>query len=608
MATLVKPWVHAAKKYDIIELILGVVVFTLNHFGLLSQVFKKSVTVAAVDVPTAPTNAKTSGLKEVADPTSELSTIGGSTPKLELMAWNSQMGLIYANGGQTTTKGSLFERHGVKLKIIRQDATSTSLTNLINFAKGYQKDTTTALNTGSQFVIDMGDGWPQDLASINKTLLALDGGKGDYVAEVVFAAGRSNGEDALLGQPEWLQDPQKARGALISTVILQGDWNIAYRFFATNHIPINTDERTYDPEAANFVNAENGDFIKSGDRYIAGKPVTLKLVDKNGKFVKDTAVQITGVASWSPADVNVAEQRGGLVRIISTADYNSQMPAVVITIKKYAEDHRKYIENMIRAVTEGSDQIKSFSGALTKAGELSAKVYNDRTGAFWTKLDTGYVITDRKNLKTKIGGSMQYNLADNLNLFGLTPGSSNVYESVYKTFVDIDLTTYGERFKDTPFVPFEKAFDPSYLQAVMADKDAPVTAAETQNYVSDNNSGRLVGEQPWRLEFNSASAVVKPESEATLGKLYDQLVQTNLKIELDGYTDNTGDIEGNKTLSQKRAEAVKAYLQQRSENNFPESRFIAVKGYGSDSPVGNNNTSAGRAANRRVKVVLKQNN
>lgn len=600
MSQVVKPWVKSAKKYVIIAACFGVLLLVLGHFGLLSKLYKKSITVAAVDLPTAPANAKTSGLKFYPLPTSTPSAIQGPIYTLELMAWNSQQGLIYANGGIQTTVGSLFEKYGIKLKIVRQDAGSQSATNLVKFATDYKANSTTA--TGVVFYNLMGDGWPSALAGINKTLLALDGGKGEYTAVVVTAVGKSYGEDAMLADSSWKHNPQKAKGSLVSTVLRDGDHNISLKWAADNGIPVNTDEKTYDPEAMNFVNAVDNDFIKSADRYIAGKPVTLKLV-KNGKAIKDTDVYVNAVSTWSPADYNIATQKGGLVRIVSTHEYSSQMPSVTVTIRKFAQEHASYIENFIRATTDGGDQVKSFSAALDKASELSAKVYNDKTGDFWKKLDLGYTMKDKIGLQVEIGGSAQYNLADVANLFGLAPGSSNVYQAVYNTFSNIDLSLYPEIFRTTPFVPYDKAVDLTYLTAVLNDKNAPVTTATEATYTASDKIGQVVAKKSWHIEFATGSAELTPAGLETASHLYDDLVQNSLKVELDGSTDNTGSETINQTISLARANAIKTYLQTKSSTAFPENRFI-IQGLGSSKPIADNSTLAGRSKNRRVDVIM----
>jgi OmpA-OmpF porin, OOP family len=87
-----------------------------------------------------------------------------------------------------------------------------------------------------------------------------------------------------------------------------------------------------------------------------------------------------------------------------------------------------------------------------------------------------------------------------------------------------------------------------------------------------------------------------------LEQIYNLLVQAETsKLELIGHTDNTGTREGNYSLSTARAEAVKSFLIQKG---IASSRFQKVDGKGQDEPVGDNNTPAGKAQNRRVVVSL----
>lgn len=72
-------------------------------------------------------------------------------------------------------------------------------------------------------------------------------------------------------------------------------------------------------------------------------------------------------------------------------------------------------------------------------------------------------------------------------------------------------------------------------------------------------------------------------------------------IVVSGHTDNTGSPGLNQTLSLKRAEAVRDWM--RDTGGVPESCF-AVQGYGAARPLQTNDTTAGRAANRRVEIRL----
>ncbi len=77
---------------------------------------------------------------------------------------------------------------------------------------------------------------------------------------------------------------------------------------------------------------------------------------------------------------------------------------------------------------------------------------------------------------------------------------------------------------------------------------------------------------------------------------------TTRTILVEGHTDSTGKQEKNLTLSQARAETVRKYL---VDGGLPAGQIRAV-GIGQDRPIADNKTSAGRAKNRRVEVVLEK--
>jgi outer membrane protein OmpA-like peptidoglycan-associated protein len=74
----------------------------------------------------------------------------------------------------------------------------------------------------------------------------------------------------------------------------------------------------------------------------------------------------------------------------------------------------------------------------------------------------------------------------------------------------------------------------------------------------------------------------------------------SMEVEIVGYTDNVGSADYNKTLSQKRANAVRDYL---IAHGIPKARVVA-KGYGMEDPIADNSTDEGRSENRRVEFVV----
>ncbi|MGH7582913.1 MAG: OmpA family protein [Gemmatimonadales bacterium] len=101
--------------------------------------------------------------------------------------------------------------------------------------------------------------------------------------------------------------------------------------------------------------------------------------------------------------------------------------------------------------------------------------------------------------------------------------------------------------------------------------------------------------------FATGSAKLEGESTPTLTEIGDMLkAHPDLKLTIEGHTDNTGSAAGNLTLSQQRADAVAKYL----ESNFQiDASRLAAKGYGDTKPAASNDTPEGRQQNRRVELV-----
>lgn len=108
-----------------------------------------------------------------------------------------------------------------------------------------------------------------------------------------------------------------------------------------------------------------------------------------------------------------------------------------------------------------------------------------------------------------------------------------------------------------------------------------------------------------KISFAFDKADITPDSYPVLDQVAAALLlhPEIVKIEVQGHTDDKGKPEYNLDLSQRRAEAVKAWL----VAHGVESARIVARGYGDTRPIGKNESESGRAANRRVQFeVVKQ--
>lgn len=102
------------------------------------------------------------------------------------------------------------------------------------------------------------------------------------------------------------------------------------------------------------------------------------------------------------------------------------------------------------------------------------------------------------------------------------------------------------------------------------------------------------------IHFETGKATILPDSGSVLNEIV-KMLQDNpdVKVSVEGHTDNVGAAASNQALSEKRAQAVVAWL---SSHGIDAARLKA-KGWGASKPVDENNTEDGRAKNRRVELV-----
>jgi outer membrane protein OmpA-like peptidoglycan-associated protein len=111
----------------------------------------------------------------------------------------------------------------------------------------------------------------------------------------------------------------------------------------------------------------------------------------------------------------------------------------------------------------------------------------------------------------------------------------------------------------------------------------------------------LILNMPGDITFASNQSDIKPGFYDVLNSVVLVLKEfEKTSIHVTGYTDSTGSLEYNITLSEKRAQSVTSYLQ---AQQIHPARLV-THGKGPQNPVASNDTVAGRARNRRVELML----
>jgi len=102
------------------------------------------------------------------------------------------------------------------------------------------------------------------------------------------------------------------------------------------------------------------------------------------------------------------------------------------------------------------------------------------------------------------------------------------------------------------------------------------------------------------IRFDVNKATIKPESMGVINSIYGLLKDhPEIKLSVEGHTDSDGEDASNQSLSDRRAKAV---VDQLVSMGIQAGRLTSI-GWGETKPVGPNNTSEGKAANRRVEFV-----
>lgn len=248
---------------------------------------------------------------------------------------------------------------------------------------------------------------------------------------------------------------------------------------------------------------------------------------------------------------------------------------------------------------------KFYFGINGKPTALEGKLYTFgiTTQNSETKFSDTLMIRSFQEQMQKLGAKKLNDQEVEYKLYEVIP------DYVEKSFTNIGLPThtYGFKTKDgknyviqlglngpaiavmevKPFDIETQAIVPSSTSASTNSKDLAKSIADT-------------GKATVHINFAVNDAKIEASSQSVIDEI-SKLLHDNkdLKIEIHGHTDNTGNAQNNLKLSEKRAQSVRAAL---IEKSIPADRLQA-KGFGQNQPVASNDTEDGKAQNRRVELI-----
>lgn len=183
---------------------------------------------------------------------------------------------------------------------------------------------------------------------------------------------------------------------------------------------------------------------------------------------------------------------------------------------------------------------------------------------------------NHSNAITKLGGRVVFEDEENIVLTAKGKAGGEVWIHVWNTGVGDGTGGY---------------------KLTIVEQEAMKQAVVASDILSSlNNAGRIA----LYINFDTGKASIKPDSQAIVSQVAMMMKENpELRIAVEGHTDNVGDAKSNQALSEQRAQAVVSSLVQQGIDN---KRLTAV-GHGQNKPVADNKTEEGRAKNRRVELV-----
>ena len=155
---------------------------------------------------------------------------------------------------------------------------------------------------------------------------------------------------------------------------------------------------------------------------------------------------------------------------------------------------------------------------------------------------------------------------------------------------------------------FTKEIEPGYYKLLIESEG--YEPATRQVYLKDGDTKtlevklHLILKKLDNVYFKTGSATILAKSYPVLNDIAGQIIamceKSSAKVEIQGHTDNVGNADFNRKLSEKRANSVRSYLIKKGV----KADVLTAVGYGMDKPIAGNDTEAGRSKNRRVEFVV----
>jgi NitT/TauT family transport system substrate-binding protein len=293
---------------------------------------------------------------------------------------------------------------------------------------------------------------------------------------------------------------------------------------------------------------------------------------------------------WSPDDILATKDVPGS-KILLTTREQSHIIADIFFAK----------ESLLR---DKKDMIKGFyEGWMKGVTELKNTSNQDKAAKYLAELN-GVTPEDAKGM---MGNVYWTNHGDNINFFGLNNAykgqkGQDLYEKMSKKFVETG---------DSPNLApaWRSVINTSIVQAANATLGGATYASEAPKVFkveAGDKAAQAISIKPISINFESGQFKLTENAKTIIDLQFADIAKAfgNTKVRVEGNTDNVGSAATNKTLSQKRAQAVADYL--KAQYGMDPNKFV-ILGNGPAKPVAGCESNASedcKAKNRRTEFQL----
>jgi NitT/TauT family transport system substrate-binding protein len=453
-----------------------------------------------------------------------------------LSQWPGHMALVVGNGGLTTQPGSAAAAEGLDLKVTFIEDAPSKNKALAN------NEVDAIWTTVDEMPINVGT-FRQAHVDV-KAFVQIDW---------------SRGGDACIASPE-VRTVEDLRGRKSATLMFSPDHTV-FEFMLTNS-RLSADEAAAVRRDTSF---SIDDFTYARTLFAQGK--------------------IDVACLWEP-DVTLAlASRPGAHRLFSTADATELVADILLVRKDFLDEHPADAEKLARTWFAGVKKAEADRPAAARLISSVASRFRDELGYEKTLAAFGWVKwTD---------------LSDNVTFFGLDgqpPSFDRVYNQADGIWINYPQAQIKDRF--APITLRDDGVVRKIWQA--AGRPAPIHKQTYESAVA--RTGAPLFTKPITINFRTDDSDLDSVSMSIVNsQLLPQIqIARGMLIRVEGNTDSVGDVDFNRKLSKRRAQAIVDYLVSRG---IESSRLVA-KGNGAAHPVASNKTPEGRAKNRRTDILF----